>query len=205
REVAQRAQTALAQHAACTLDHGGEDPIDRAFGAAHGTERKREVAFLGIAAALENQQLILRPRRLAGLEHALEHRRDHVPDLGPNLAARTAERPRVLLAQDLGITVVVEDRTAGTPIDDDRKPGPEAYAERAPQTLRPGFHRPESRTCPVERSTECSHLAPAREKVVGGPGGRAGRALHLRWRRGYICFGVGVDVLHTPALSVQKS
>src|SRR6185503_20494153 len=174
REVAQRAQTALAQHSASTLDHGGEDPIDRAFGAAHRTERKREVAFFGIAAALENQQLILRPSRLAGLEHALEHRRDHVPDLGPNLTARPAERPRVLLAQDFGIAVVVEDRTARTPIDDDRKPGPEADAERAPQTLRPGFNRAEGRACPVESSTECAHLAAARQEVIGGSRSRAG-------------------------------
>src|SRR6185295_4944332 len=106
RELAQYRETPLANDAAGALDHRGEDAVHTAVFTSHRTEREREVALFRKTAALEQEELVLRPRRLAGGDDAVQHRRDHVPDLGPHLLARTAERPRMLAAENLCVRVV---------------------------------------------------------------------------------------------------
>src|SRR6185369_12862037 len=91
--------------------------------------------------------------------------RDHVPDLGPHFAARSTERPRMLLPEDLGVRIVVEDDAVGTPIEHDRKARPEADAERAAQALGPGLDRTERGARPVVSADARANLAAAYEPV----------------------------------------
>ncbi len=90
-EVARQAGAPVGEHAQGGLCHCGEDAFDSPALAADRAVRVVEVALLDVAEAVEREELIIGPRRLAGLEHRVEHRPDDVPDLGPDLGAGAPE------------------------------------------------------------------------------------------------------------------
>src|SRR5678815_4292976 len=132
-EVREQREPPLADHPPGVLDYGGEDALDTAVLAPDRAEGEGEIALFRVAAALEQQQLVLGPCRLAGRDDAVQHWRDHVPDLGPHLLAGATERPEVLLAQDLGVRVVVQDDAPLAPVEHDGEARADADAYRAAQ------------------------------------------------------------------------
>src|SRR3954468_9521797 len=120
-ELAKGAQAACRDHLRGRLRHGGEGANDRSLLVVDRAVGEREVRLLAEALAVEEQESVLRPGRLAPFEHALEHRPDDGPDLGPNLAAGGPERGRMLRTQDLRVAVVVDERELRAPPEEERE------------------------------------------------------------------------------------
>src|SRR3954471_6295193 len=120
-ELAKGAQAARRDHLRGRLRHGGEGADDRSVFVVDRAVGEREVRFLAEALAVEEQESVLRPGRLAALEHALEHRPDDGPDLGPHLAAGGPQRARMLGTEDLRVAVVVDERELRAPPEEERE------------------------------------------------------------------------------------
>ena len=119
------------------LGHRCEDTDDGAGFVANGAIGKGEVAFLGVAVALEEEQQVVGPGGIAAVDYALKHRADDVPDFGPDLAAGAAEGGGMLAGDDLPVSIVVEHDELGTPPDEDSEARVEAGGERDAKRLRP--------------------------------------------------------------------
>ena len=108
--------------------------------------RECEIAlFLG-KIALENEQKVFRPSRRAGGEDAVEHWFNDLPNLAPAVAARPAEKERMLAApQKRDESVVVELCVCGfAPPDHNGMAGPQADADscffKSAAIARPGIN-----------------------------------------------------------------
>src|SRR5437773_4728728 len=85
REVAQRAQPTLAEHASRGLGSGGEDAMHTARLVPDGAERQGEVALLAIPMSVERKEKVVGEGRLAPHGRASSRRPSNVPDSGPAL------------------------------------------------------------------------------------------------------------------------
>src|SRR3954447_11405220 len=99
-EVAQRAEAALADHAAGGLGAGDEQPADAAGFVPDGTVAEGEVRLLDVPVAIHEEQEVVRPGALPVPHHLGVQRADDVPDLRPALLPALSERARVLGAED---------------------------------------------------------------------------------------------------------
>ncbi len=107
RERAERAQPPLAEDTLGRLGHGGEDAADAAALVTDRAEGEGEVALLGVAAVVEEDELVLRPGRVAPREHAGEHWADDFPDLGKALHSSLPHCNRMFRADERAIGVVL--------------------------------------------------------------------------------------------------
>jgi len=164
-QIAQCAQTPLADHLAGVLLNGREDAAYTAGFVADGAVRKGEIAFFRIAVPLQLQQKIVRPRRLAARHDAFHHGTDNVPDLGPDLASRRSQGVWMLVANDGEAGVVIEHDEVIAPPDEDGETRAQAGGNRGLQRLWPLLERSERRFRPVAQTHECSHLAATRKKA----------------------------------------
>ncbi len=165
-QVPQRNEPPFANNPLRMLDHRRKNTADGVVLGAHGAERKREVAFLWKAVALQNEKLVVRPGRFTGCDHALEHGLDDIPDFRPDFTARLSQRLRMLAPQDRGVGVVVECDELGAPVDHDGKARAEADADCRTQTLGPPIRRPDPRLRPIEGANTLAHLAAAGEELA---------------------------------------
>ena len=147
-EVAQRPQAPFADHAGRRLGAGAEHAADAARFVGHGAVGEREVDLLAEPAALHEQHQVVGVGRVAG-EGAGHERLDVAPDLRPDLAGRPAQRPRVLVAGDRPVAVVVDLDELRPPEHEHGVAGVEQDAEGGLQALRPGLRRAERRPRPV--------------------------------------------------------
>src|SRR3954468_10487862 len=131
-ELAKGAQAARREHLRGRLRDGGEGADDRSLLVVDRAVGEREVRLLAEALAVEEQESVLRPGRLAPLEHALEHRPDDGPDLGPHLASGGPERARMLGTEDLRVAVVVDERELRAPREEEREARVEDGADAGP-------------------------------------------------------------------------
>ena len=125
------------------------------------------IGFLGIAAALEEQQQAFVPGRLSGPHDGFDPRPDIRPDFGPDLVCGTAEGRGVLDAKRRDIGVVAEKGEVLPP----RHPHLVARCHHDAQdcckALRPTLARPETGCCPVGGSDEGRHFATAGREGCG--------------------------------------
>ena len=135
----ERPQPALAEHPVGGLGHRAEDARhvaarvdDRAVGV-------REVALLREAVAVQDQQLVVRPRRAAPRHHLVEHRPDDVPDLRPHLVPRRPEGAWVLAAEHRSVGVVVDHPQLRPPPQQDGEARGEADARGGAQCRAPAL------------------------------------------------------------------
>jgi len=126
-------------------------------------------------------RLVADGRGCTGRDNAIEHGPDRVPDLRPAFPAGPAEHPGVLgRTQNRDVGVVIEDREAGSPPDEDGKVRREAEAQGRAQVVGPGLRRAEVRGRPIEHPHSARHLAAARQEVA--PVWLEGRhAAPIRW------------------------
>jgi hypothetical protein len=103
------------------FDHRSKDTSDPIVFGPNRAEREREVTFLWKAVSFQHEQLVVRPSRFTSCDDTLEHGPDDVPDFHPDVATAPSERLRMLTAQDLGVSVVVQHNELGTPEDHDGK------------------------------------------------------------------------------------
>src|SRR5882757_8101230 len=124
------------------------------------------VDLLQPAVARDRNELVLMPRRTAAAHHLLDLGTDNVPDFRPALPSALTERARMALgSHGLAIGVIVELNEFFAPPDEHRMVGIQQDAQRGPQTLRPGFRKPE-RTCrPVVGPGQAAHLPAAGEEI----------------------------------------
>jgi hypothetical protein len=115
-EIAQRLHPALADDPARGLGDHAQHALGTAVVAVERAVGEGVIGLLGVAAALEEEQQVLVPRRDPGLQDRPDARTDVVPDLGPDLRGRAAECPRVLGLQGVPpVGVVVEEGQVRTP------------------------------------------------------------------------------------------
>jgi hypothetical protein len=126
--------------------------------------------------ALELEQQVLRPERLARAHHAREQLVQHrIPDLAPGFAPRQTQRARVLASEHGPVRVVVEDRELRPPEQDDLRLGRQHHADGAVETLGPGRGRPQRGRLPIQLAQTPPHLAATLQEreleriVRGGP------------------------------------
>ena len=132
---------------------------------AHRIVRDVEIGVFGEAVALEREEQILAPERLAGADDVGEQPVQHaVPDFTPRVAAGQPERLRMLRAEDGTVGVVVEDDELRAPEQDDLGLRRQQHAERAAQTLRPGVRIAGRRLRPIEGAHARTHFAAAGEE-----------------------------------------
>jgi hypothetical protein len=159
RQRPQGPDAPFAQHLARGLADRAEDAGDALRLVPDRAVREGEVALLGEAVALEEQELVLRPGGGAAGEHTLEHRADDVPDLRPHIAPARAHRARVLVAEHRAVGVVVDLDHLGPPPDEDGEARGQTDADGRPERLRPARDRAERGARPVHRAHERAHLA----------------------------------------------
>jgi len=89
-ELTQRGELALADHAACIVGVGANEPRGATVVARHRAVGERVVGLLLVAVALHDQELRLDVRAFVARHDRVGHRADLMPDLGPHLAERLA-------------------------------------------------------------------------------------------------------------------
>ena len=141
-QLLQQRHAAFADH---PLGRFGDDAIhafDLAGFAAHRIVGHVEIGFFQEPVALEFEQQVLPPERLPRADDASQQLVQHAgPDLAPGLPPGTAQRVRMLGAEDGTVRVVVEDGEFRTPEEDDLGLRREQHAHGAAQALRPRVGR----------------------------------------------------------------
>src|SRR5258708_29226675 len=103
---------------------------------ADGAKREREECLLKISVAIEKHPLVLQkgcfPRECAGKRFP-----DYRPGRSPALGEILSHGPRMLLAADRPVAVVIDLHMLWPPGKGDRKVGGEAETDRRPQALGP--------------------------------------------------------------------
>ena len=118
---------------------------------AHGVIRDVEIGLFEKPMALDHEQEILCPERLACADDAGEQVVQHgVPDLPPCFPSRPAERVRMLGPEDRAIGVIVKDGELGSPEQNNLRFRRQQHADNAAQALWPRLDRPERSFRPIE-------------------------------------------------------
>ena len=174
RRVLEARQQPCHQVAAATREHHRrrlhgdvEDALHLAVGAEHGGVGPGEPAVLDVPGALQRQQHLLAPGRLAAGAHLLQQRSDGAHRLGEDLGAAPTQR-RVLVADQLGVGLVVEQHQLGPPQQGRGEPGAPDQAERGPQRRAPGRRRTQRARGPVDVGVLLAQRARAREGLGRG-------------------------------------
>jgi hypothetical protein len=164
-EVAQCCEPALADDAPGRLADDAEDAADLAGFVAHRVVRNVEVGFLDVAVALDDEQQVRCPERIARVHDAGQQWLQHVPQLTPAFPAGQAQHPRVLAAEHRSVRVVVNGDEIGPPEEHDLGPRRQQVADAATQALRPVVDGTERRRRPILGPDQSAQLAAADEPV----------------------------------------
>ena len=144
-EITQCPKLAGALHLLGRLLHGDQHTADRAAIIGNRAVGEREVGLLEKALSLDRQQQVLVPRRRAAGQDSFGHGPDDVPDFGPDLVAGRSDRPRMLVAKDGAVPVVVDLDEIGPPPDQHGESTAEHHADNGPQAGGPGFRSARAR------------------------------------------------------------
>lgn len=87
-QVTEAGKTSLRHHLCRGLGRNVEDAADGPVVVEERTVGIHEVTVLGVPVAVQDEVLVLLPRRPPGRQHGVEHRPDEIPYLGPHLAHR---------------------------------------------------------------------------------------------------------------------
>src|SRR6185369_3283307 len=163
----------LADNTSRSLITSTKDAVDFVTIAANRAIREGEIRLFARQISIHHEQQIFRPRRDAGLKHAIEHWPNSRPDLLPTIPARSAQPTRMLRrTEDGNVAVVVEHRVLGmAPPDHDGIARADADRDGGLQALRPFGNWANRAAGPVERAHAFAHFAAATQKAQIARGG----------------------------------
>src|SRR5258706_9777508 len=104
----QRAKSSLTKHTVSFFAAGAVHTRNASCVVGNWTVREREKCFLRVAVALHDELKLLVPGCAALFNDNLGLRSNRVPDLGPNLPRGLSQCPRMALAQNGNVRVVIE-------------------------------------------------------------------------------------------------
>jgi hypothetical protein len=101
------------------LDAGAEEASNRTILAAHRRVGEDEVRLLRVSLSLQDELDVVHVDRATGVSF-FHHWQEVVAGLVPDLKEIATKGERVLVAEDLGVGAVVEERSVGSPGDEHR-------------------------------------------------------------------------------------
>jgi hypothetical protein len=145
------------QHGFRGLDAVAQQAEDAAFVVADRTVGVAEPGFFAVALALHGERQVFHAVGFAMDQGTFAQRRQHVADLGPDFEEGLTEGARVLVVQQCGVGVVVEQDLFRSPDDEAGEGRGEHHVDAGAQVGRPGGERAEGRGGPVAVADCGSH------------------------------------------------
>ena len=165
-EIMQRFEAALADHAPGRFGNSGENAADFAGFVEDGAVGEGEVRLLLEAGPVHEEQQVLGPGGPLGAQDFVVEGADDGPDFAPALRTALAQRPRVLIAEDRAVAVVVELDGVRAPPEEHGKGRAQADIECGAQALGPALDGAKGCRRPIHRLHERAEFTAAGEQPL---------------------------------------